>query len=82
MIPEKITFRLGHLAGPLSEWCAENNQTPSEAARTAIAQLLHLDPPAMPVGNPHAAEQAKAANAARWPNNLAVSMADSTQDVV
>jgi hypothetical protein len=32
MIPEKITFRLGHLAGPLGQWCDKHQIKPSEAA--------------------------------------------------
>ena len=66
MIPEKITFRLGHLAGPLGEWCDKHQIKPSEAARQAVAAMLGVDAPEMQVGNPNAAEQAIAANAARW----------------
>lgn len=56
MIPEKITFRLGHLAGPLGEWCDKHQIKPSEAARRAVAAMLGVDAPEMPVGNPDAGE--------------------------
>ena len=56
MIPEKITFRLCHLAGPLGEWCDKHQIKPSEAARQAVAAMLGVDAPEMPVGNPDAGE--------------------------
>jgi hypothetical protein len=65
--PKKpISLRLGSLAEPLAEWCDKHSTTPSEASRIAIAAMLGVDAPEMPVGNPSIAEQAAAANQARW----------------
>lgn len=61
-----ISFRPGSLAGPLREWCDKHGETPSNAIRIALAKLLRTDTPEMLVGNPNVAEQAVAANAARW----------------
>ena len=66
MIPEKLTVRLGDLRQPLESWCDEHEQKPSEAVRIVVAAMLGVDAPEMTVGNPNAAEQAIAANAARW----------------
>lgn len=53
-IPEKITFRLGHLAEPLGQWCDKHQIKPSEAARRAVASMLGAEAPEMQVGNPDA----------------------------
>ena len=66
MIPEKLTVRLGDLRQPLEVWCDEHHQKPSEAVRLAVAAMLGVDAPEMTVGNPTIADQAIAANAARW----------------
>jgi hypothetical protein len=68
-IPEKLTVRLGDLRQPLEAWCDEHQQKPSEALRIAVATMLGVDPPEMLLGNPVIAEQAAAANAARWGKN-------------
>lgn len=66
MIPEKLTVRLGDLRQPLEAWCDEHKQKPSEAVRRAVAAMLGVDAPEMAVGNPNVADQAIAANQARW----------------
>jgi hypothetical protein len=66
MIPPRITFVVGPLAEPLSQWCEAHGCTPSEAIRKAVARLLHVEEPEMPQGNPDIAEQAAAGAAARW----------------
>lgn len=66
-IPEKLTLRLGDLRQPLEAWCDNNDQTPSEATRIAIAAMLGVDAPEMPPGNPQASRAtALRANRARW----------------
>jgi hypothetical protein len=50
--PERITFRPGVLAGPLSLWCDEHNVSPSDAIRIAIATMLGVDSPEVPMGRP------------------------------
>ena len=65
-IPEKLTVRLGGLRQPLAAWCDQHQQKPSESVRIAVAAMLGVDAPEMPVGNPNASKQALAANAARW----------------
>jgi hypothetical protein len=44
---DRITIRVGDLAGPLSQWCERHGQTPSEATRTALARMLRVEAPAM-----------------------------------
>lgn len=66
MIPEKITFRLGDLAGPLGKHCDEHGVTPSDAVREAVAKMLGVDAPTMVSGNPDIGDHAKAGAAARW----------------
>ena len=63
---DRITFRLGPLAGPMAAYCKQPGCTPSEAVRKAVARLLHVEAPEMPQGNPDIAEQAAAGAAARW----------------
>lgn len=63
---DRITFRLGPLAGPMAVYCEKHGCTPSEAIRKAVARLLHVEAPEMPQGNPGIAEQAAAGAAARW----------------
>lgn len=66
MTGDRITFRLGPLAGPMAAYCEKHGCTPSEAIRKAVARLLHVEAPEMPQGNPGIAEQAAAGAAARW----------------
>jgi hypothetical protein len=63
---DRITFRLGPLAGPLAAYCEKHGTTPSDAIRLAVAKLLRAKVPAMPPGNPAIGEQAEAGAAARW----------------
>jgi hypothetical protein len=64
--PDRITFRLGPLAGPMAEYCKKHGVTPSEAIRMALAKMLRVKVPKMPPGNPDIGEQADAGAAARW----------------
>jgi hypothetical protein len=64
--PDRITFRLGPLAGPMAEYCKKHGVTPSEAIRMALANMLRVKVPKMPPGNPDIGEQADAGAAARW----------------
>ena len=66
MVPEKFTVRLGDLRRPLEAWCDRHGVSPSTATRSALAAMLGVEAPEMVVGNPNAAAQAVAANAARW----------------
>lgn len=66
MIPEKITFRLGALSGPLGKYCDKHGITPSDAVRQAVAAMLGVEPPEMQIGNPTIGDQAQAAANARW----------------
>jgi len=52
MIPERVTFRPGNLAGPLAAYCEKHKCTPSAATRIALAKLLKVKPPSMVAGNP------------------------------
>lgn len=52
MKSERISLRLGPLAGPLRAWCDKHGKTPSEAARVAIAKMLGTKPPPMIEGRP------------------------------
>jgi hypothetical protein len=63
---DRITFRLGPLAGPLAAYCEKHGTTPSDAIRLALSRLLRVDAPEMTPGNPDIGEQAKAGAAARW----------------
>jgi hypothetical protein len=63
---DRITFRLGPLAGPMAAYCEKHGTTPSEAIRLAVAKLLRVATPDMPPGNPAIGEQAEAGAAARW----------------
>jgi antitoxin component of RelBE/YafQ-DinJ toxin-antitoxin module len=63
---DRVTFRLGPLARPLSAYCEKHGTTPSEAIRMALAKLLSAKVPKMPLGNPAIGEQAEAGAAARW----------------
>lgn len=47
VIPEKLTVRLGDLRQPLESWCDKHGETPSEAVRLAVANLLCVEPPSM-----------------------------------
>lgn len=63
---DRITFRLGPLAGPLAAYCEKNGTTLSEAIRLALSTLLLVETPEMTPGNPAIAEQAEAGAKARW----------------
>jgi hypothetical protein len=63
---DRITFRLGPLAGPLAAYCEKHGITPSDAIRLAVSRLLRVKAPEMPPGNPAIGEQAEAGAAARW----------------
>ena len=63
---DRITFRLGPLAGPLAAYCEQHGTTPSDVIRAALAKRLGVNAPEMPQGNPDIAEQAAAGAAARW----------------
>ena len=47
MIPEKITFRPGNLAGPMGDRITETGETPSEYIRRVVAADLGTEPPEM-----------------------------------
>ena len=63
---DRITFRLGPLAGPMAAYCDKHGTTPSKAIRLALSTLLRVDVPEMTPGNPDIGEQAEAGAAARW----------------
>jgi hypothetical protein len=63
---DRITFRLGPLAGLLAAYCDKHGTTPSDAVRLALSRLLRVDAPEMTPGNPDIGEQAEAGAAARW----------------
>jgi hypothetical protein len=63
---DRITFRLGPLAGPMADYCQKHGVTPSEAIRQALAKMLLVKVPKMPPGNPNIGEQAQAGADARW----------------
>ena len=63
---DRITFRLGPLAGPMAAYCEKHGTTPSDAIRLALSRLLRVDAPEMKPGNPEIGEQAEAGAAARW----------------
>jgi hypothetical protein len=66
MKADRITFRLGPLAGPMAAYCKKHGTTPSEAIRLALSRLLRVEVPEMAPGNPAIGEQAEAGAAARW----------------
>ena len=47
MIPEKITFRPGNLAGAMGEKLDASGESPSDYVRRLIAEDLGRKPPAM-----------------------------------
>ena len=47
MIPAKISFRPGDLAGPMGERIGETGETPSAYLRRVVAADLGADPPEM-----------------------------------
>ena len=63
---DRITFRLGQLAGPMAAYCEKHGTTPSEAIRLALSRLLRVEAPEMTPGNPDIGQQAEAGAAARW----------------
>ena len=63
---QRITFRLGPLAGPMAAYCVKHRTTPSEVIRLALSRLLRIETPEMTPGNPDIGEQAQAGAAARW----------------
>ena len=63
---DRVTFRLGSLAGPLAAYCEKHGTTPSEAIRLALSRLLRVEAPEMTCGNPDIGEQAEAGAKARW----------------
>jgi hypothetical protein len=63
---DRITFRLGSLAGPMAAYCQKHGTTPSDAIRLALSRLLRVEAPEMTPGNPDIGEQAAAGAAARW----------------
>lgn len=63
---DRVTFRLGPLAEPLAAYCEKHGITPSDAIRIAVAKLLRVAAPNMPLGNPAIGEQAEVGAAARW----------------
>lgn len=63
---DRITIRLGPLAGPMADYCEKHGTTPSDAIRLALSRLLRVKAPKMPPGNPDIGEQAKAGADARW----------------
>ena len=64
MIPPRITFVVGPLAEPLSQWCERHGRTPSEAIRAALSAMLRVEEPVMPEGNPAFRAQKKRAKRA------------------
>ena len=63
---DRLTFRLGPLAGPLAAYCEKHGTTPSDAIRLALSRLLRFEAPEMTPGNPDIGKQAEAGAAARW----------------
>lgn len=51
-LPEKLTFRLGTLAGVVAAKLKRTGETPSEYLRRLIATDCGVDPPEMKEGNP------------------------------
>lgn len=63
---DRVTLRLGPLAGPMAAYCEKHGTTPSQAIRLALSRLLRVEAPEMLPGNPAINEQAAAGAAARW----------------
>ena len=63
---DRITIRLGPLAGPMAAYCKQHGTTPSDAIRLALSRLLRVEAPEMTPGNPDIGEQAEAGAKARW----------------
>jgi len=63
---QRVTFRLGPLAGPMAAYCQKHGTTPSQVIRLALSRLLRVEAPEMTPGNPDIGEQAQAGAAARW----------------
>jgi hypothetical protein len=63
---DRITLRLGPLAGPLADYCEKHGTTPSDAIRLALSRILRVEAPEMTPGNPNIGEQADAGAKARW----------------
>lgn len=63
---DRLSLRLGLLAGPLAAYCEKHSTTPSEAIRLALSRMLRVEAPEMTPGNPDIGGQAEAGAAARW----------------
>jgi len=63
---DRLTFRLGPLAGPMAAYCEKHRITPSDAIRLALSRMLRVEAPEMTPGNPDIGDQANAGAAARW----------------
>lgn len=63
ILPDRITFRPGTLAGPMAKKLAASGEGPSEYVRRLIAADCGIDAPEMPQG--FAAMSEKKANRAR-----------------
>ena len=50
--PDRITLRLGPLAGPLAASAQAEGRSLSEEIRQRLAWTLEVEPPALKVGNP------------------------------
>lgn len=61
MIPEKISFRPGPLAGPMGRKLKATGETPSEYLRRLVAEDTGKPEPEMSVGNPEFRKQKKLA---------------------
>ena len=44
---DRITIRLGPLAGPMAAYCEKHGTTPSDAIRLALSRLLRVEAPEM-----------------------------------
>ena len=53
MIPEKISFRPGLLAGPMGLKIKSTGETPSKYLRRLVAEDCGTNPPKMVAGNPN-----------------------------
>lgn len=59
MIPDRITFRPGPLAGAMDKRLSHTGETPSQYLRRLVAADLGKPVPDMPEGNPAFREQTK-----------------------
>ena len=59
MLPEKISFRPGPLAGPMGRKLKATGETPSEYLRRLVAEDCDKPEPTMPEGNPQFRKQKK-----------------------